>query len=97
MAMVPLRSDVRLQTSFKRFSFLDSVIQGTPSKSTKARKAVFSIREQSADIYLVLKVEKVLTGDQDAATEPYFKHATVPKLVLLFKYHWPNSGTCFIR
>jgi len=51
--------------------------QGGVDKSTKARKAIFSIREKSADVYLVLKVDKVLSGDQDAATEPYFKHATV--------------------
>jgi hypothetical protein len=52
-------------------------LKGATDKSTKARKAIFNLREQSADIYLVLKVDKVLTGDHESATEPYFKHATV--------------------
>ena len=35
------------------------------------------MRDRSTEIYLVLRVEKVLTGDIKDALEPYFKHASV--------------------
>ncbi len=82
--MVPLRNEVSKSTVSRVVRFLLTVcvrgcvcLKGATDKSTKARKAIFNLREQSADIYLVLKVDKVLTGDHESATEPYFKHATV--------------------
>ncbi|KAL6067850.1 Dedicator of cytokinesis protein 6 [Balamuthia mandrillaris] len=53
--------------------------------TTKARKIIFFVTDPSPEIYLVLRVEKVLTGDPDAACDPYFKHATIkPKAVTTF-------------
>jgi hypothetical protein len=44
---------------------------------TLAKKAIFSITEPSADLFLVLRIEKVLQGDLDAVTEPYMKQSSV--------------------
>lgn len=50
---------------------------GKPSEASEAKKALFAVRDRSTEIYLVLRVEKVLTGDIKDALEPYFKHASV--------------------
>eukprot|EP01087_Luapelamoeba_hula_P013453 TRINITY_DN3839_c4_g1_i2.p1 TRINITY_DN3839_c4_g1~~TRINITY_DN3839_c4_g1_i2.p1 ORF type:complete len:1930 (-),score=376.88 TRINITY_DN3839_c4_g1_i2:62-5851(-) len=39
--------------------------------------AVFSVVTPSPSIYLVLQIDKVLTGDPDAAMDPYFKHSNL--------------------
>lgn len=40
---------------------------------TNTSKALFHISKPSADIHLVLRIEKVLQGDNDTVSEPYVK------------------------
>lgn len=48
-----------------------------PEQLPQTRKALFSLVERSPDVYLVLRIEKVLHGDLDSVTEPYIKHETL--------------------
>lgn len=57
------------------FDFLSLLLQ--PSKREPSNKAILTITYPSPDIYLVLRVEKVLQGDVDQVTEPYVKFANV--------------------
>eukprot|EP01104_Vermistella_antarctica_P003271 TRINITY_DN1343_c1_g3_i1.p1 TRINITY_DN1343_c1_g3~~TRINITY_DN1343_c1_g3_i1.p1 ORF type:complete len:477 (+),score=103.12 TRINITY_DN1343_c1_g3_i1:200-1630(+) len=41
---------------------------------TSGRECIFRVSRPSADIHLVVRVEKVLKGDSDSATMPYFQH-----------------------
>eukprot|EP01133_Synstelium_polycarpum_P007631 gene7631-8927_t len=47
--------------------------QKTKDDIHRAKKALFTVSKSSTDIYLVLKVEKVLMGDIDDQSEPYIK------------------------
>lgn len=46
--------------------------------STLSRSAVFDILHPSSDIFLVIKLEKVLQGDISECVEPYVKDDKVP-------------------
>ena len=48
--------------------------------STQARSCVFEISHPSPDLFLVVKLEKVLQGDIADAAEPYLKDANVEKV-----------------
>eukprot|EP01114_Cavostelium_apophysatum_P015137 TRINITY_DN4064_c0_g1_i2.p1 TRINITY_DN4064_c0_g1~~TRINITY_DN4064_c0_g1_i2.p1 ORF type:complete len:1824 (-),score=558.97 TRINITY_DN4064_c0_g1_i2:115-5586(-) len=48
--------------------------KGQRNPETLGKKALFSVSYNSPDIYLVVMINKVLQGDEDEATEPYFKH-----------------------
>ena len=64
----------------------------TPQKvATKA--AIFDISDASTDIYLLLRIEKVLQGDIEACTDPYIKHDTVISH-FWHKATWPYSHSC---
>ena len=52
--------------------------------STLSRSAVFSITYPSTDVFLVIKLEKVLQqGDITECAEPYLKDAENPKVSLV--------------
>jgi len=51
--------------------------RGPSDPFTESTTAIFSFSRPSSSIMLLLRVEKVLRGDVEAATEPYFKHATL--------------------
>lgn len=53
--------------------------------TTLSRSAVFSITYPSTDVFLVIKLEKVLQqGDITECAEPYLKDAENPKVSLHF-------------
>ncbi|XP_022087787.1 dedicator of cytokinesis protein 7-like isoform X2 [Acanthaster planci] len=53
---------------------------GYPDPSTLARNAIFSITYPTNDVYLVIKLEKVLQqGDISESAEPYMKELDNPK------------------
>lgn len=55
--------------------------------STLSRSAVFSITYPSTDVFLVIKLEKVLQqGDITECAEPYLKDAENPKVSLQFLF-----------
>ena len=56
--------------------------------STLSRSALFSISYPSTDVYLVVKLEKILQqGDISDVAEPFMKDAENPKVCLLFEYY----------
>lgn len=62
--------------------------------STLSRSAVFSITYPSTDVFLVIKLEKVLQqGDITECAEPYLKDAENPKvsLVTVFFSTWATA------
>eukprot|EP01114_Cavostelium_apophysatum_P003911 TRINITY_DN1404_c0_g1_i1.p1 TRINITY_DN1404_c0_g1~~TRINITY_DN1404_c0_g1_i1.p1 ORF type:complete len:1840 (+),score=629.05 TRINITY_DN1404_c0_g1_i1:76-5595(+) len=44
---------------------------------TMAKKALFTVTNPSVDLYFVLRVEKVLQGDNETVSEPYIKHSSI--------------------
>lgn len=48
--------------------------------STLARSCIFDITYPSSDLFLVIKLEKVLQGDINECVEPYLKDDKVMKL-----------------
>ena len=55
--------------------------------STLSRSAVFSITYPSTDVFLVIKLEKVLQqGDITECAEPYLKDAENPKVSFTFLF-----------
>jgi hypothetical protein len=52
--------------------------------STLSRSCTFSTTYPSTDLFLVVKLEKVLQGDINECTEPYIKDDKVYKQILLF-------------
>ena len=54
---------------------------GRPDISTLSRSAIFSITYPSPDVFLVIKLEKVLQqGDISECAEPYLKDTENPKV-----------------
>ena len=53
--------------------------------STLSRSAVFDILNPSPDVFLVVRVEKVLQGDVNECVEPYIKDDKVGFLKYFFK------------
>ena len=54
---------------------------GYPDPSTLARNAVFSTTYPTNDVYIVIKLEKVLQqGDISESAEPYMKELDNPKV-----------------
>lgn len=51
--------------------------------STTSRSCVFNITHPSSDIFIVIKLEKVLQGDINECAEPYIKDEKVRNLLLL--------------
>ncbi len=43
--------------------------------STQARSCMFEVGQSTQDLFLVVKLEKVLQGDIAEAAEPYLKEA----------------------
>ncbi|KAL6054781.1 dedicator of cytokinesis protein 7 isoform X5 [Balamuthia mandrillaris] len=48
-----------------------------PSPETCARAAIFRASYANPNVYLVLRLEKVMQGDVDDCCEPYFKHSSL--------------------
>ena len=48
--------------------------------TTTARSCVFDISTPSSDLFLVVKLEKVLQGDINEAAEPYLKEMNMDKV-----------------
>ena len=48
--------------------------------TTTARSCVFDISTPSSDLFLVVKLEKVLQGDINEAAEPYLKEMDMDKV-----------------
>ena len=48
--------------------------------STQARSCIFDISQASTDLFLVVKLEKVLQGDINDAAEPYLKDMNMEKV-----------------
>ncbi|EDW80222.1 uncharacterized protein Dwil_GK21076 [Drosophila willistoni] len=46
---------------------------GTPDVSTQSHAAIFEISQPSNDLFLVIRLEKVLQGDINNSVEPYLK------------------------
>lgn len=46
--------------------------------STQARGCIFDISQPSSDLFLVIRLEKVLQGDLNECVEPYIKDDKVP-------------------
>ena len=64
--------------------------------STLSRSAVFSITYPSTDVFLVIKLEKVLQqGDITECAEPYLKDAENPKVSLVTVFFF-NLGNCSV-
>lgn len=55
---------------------------GFPDVSSQARGAIFSLTYPSNDVYIVIKLEKVLQqGDISECAEPYIKDSENPKVI----------------
>lgn len=50
--------------------------------STMARACIFDISQPSSDLFLVVRLEKVLQGDLNECVEPYIKDDKVNNLLL---------------
>ncbi|XP_040566544.1 dedicator of cytokinesis protein 7 isoform X1 [Lepeophtheirus salmonis] len=69
--------------------------------TTQARSCVFGVSSNTSDLFLVVKLEKVLQGDINEAAEPYIKEQVVQKVKLnaaeacfkLGKYRMPFAWT----
>ena len=60
---------------------------GYPDVSSLARSALFSITYPSSDVYIVIKLEKVLQqGDITECAEPYMKESDSAKVRSLLLY-----------
>ena len=55
--------------------------------STQARSCIFEMSQPTSDMFLVVKLEKVLQGDISEAAEPYLKEGVSP-----FVESLPRSG-----
>ena len=59
---------------------------GYPDVSTLARSAVFSITYPSSDVYIFIKLEKMLQqGDISECAEPYMKESDSAKVREMYK------------
>lgn len=58
-----------------------------PDSSTMAKACVFDVTQPSTDLFLVVKLEKVLQGDINEAAEPYLKDCVSKPLHICRKCH----------
>lgn len=56
--------------------------------STLSRTCVFDITYPSTDLFLVIRLEKVLQGDINDCAEPYIKDDKVNNSCFLFIFNW---------
>ena len=77
-----------LKTQQLVFEYLYVTLQGYNEKadySTQARQCIFEVSRSastlsnSCDLFLVVKLEKVLQGDINESAEPYIKDANIEK------------------
>ena len=59
---------------------------------TRPKSAIFSVQSPSPEMFLVVRVEKVLSGGISSASEPYVKANEAPKTA--FKSHKAAKTTC---
>lgn len=59
---------------------------------TRPKSAIFSVQSPSPDMFLVVRVEKVLSGGITSASEPYVKTNEAPKTAI--KSHKAAKNTC---
>jgi hypothetical protein len=59
---------------------------------TMPQSAIFSVQSPSPDMFLVVRVEKVLSGSISSASEPYVKTSDAPKMAI--KCHKAAKTTC---
>jgi hypothetical protein len=55
--------------------------------STQAKSCIFNISQPTQDLFIVVKLEKVLQGDISEAAEPYLKEAVRIRLNAITLYY----------
>ena len=78
LALYDLAARRKISESFNFDFNSDVILSGLPTfknahSFNRIRRAVFHVSQRSSNIYMVLKVFKVLQGDEDSVAEPYLK------------------------
>jgi hypothetical protein len=79
-----------------------TLANGSSQAERASKKALFRVAKPSADIYLVLRIEKVLQGDPEDSLDLYGKCDSVPYIYIYFflSLVWasmPSSAPVFGR
>eukprot|EP01094_Clydonella_sp_ATCC50884_P017219 TRINITY_DN2957_c0_g1_i1.p1 TRINITY_DN2957_c0_g1~~TRINITY_DN2957_c0_g1_i1.p1 ORF type:complete len:1831 (-),score=674.61 TRINITY_DN2957_c0_g1_i1:292-5784(-) len=78
MAIYDFEAQKRVSENFY-FHIIEQVIKmnlpsGMITSGPRAKKALFTVSHPNPNLFLVLRIEKVLQGDVEANAEPYIKH-----------------------
>ncbi len=77
-----------------------TLANGSSQAERASKKALFRVAKPSADIYLVLRIEKVLQGDPEDSLDLYGKCDSVPYIYIYIYTVWasmPSSAPVFGR